>query len=181
MKSQATNGSAHLWAIGYDDVDRAQQVRKVIVSLADPEHSLQLLDIAVLVRSQDSSLLLNGRVFPTGNHAWRYGTLGLLAGFAMAVPLLSDEAVARLFDSNEQDPSHAVGIDEIFKKEIGSMMRPGTSVLLVLDIAEHVNAILTHLRGLGGTILKTNVDLERANLIQATLAENASHERRNHG
>ena len=30
--------------------------------------------------------------------------------------------------------------------------------------------ILHAIRGLGGTVLKTNVDLERARLIQATLA-----------
>ena len=69
-----------------------------------------------------------------------------------------------------KDPSHEVGIDEPFQKEIGSMMRPGTSALLVLDIAHDVNAVLERLRGLGGTILKRDVEIERANLIQATLA-----------
>ena len=142
-----------------------------MVTLADPQDAPRLLDIAVLVRSQDSSLLLNGRVFPTGTHVWRHGTLGLLAGFALAVPLLSDEAVDRLFDSSGTDLSHAVGIDKAYQKDIASMMRPGTSALLVLDIAHDVNAVLERLRGLGGTILKTNVDMERANLIQATLAE----------
>ena len=171
MQSRTTNASAHLWAVGFDNVNRADQVRKIIVSLADPQRALRLLDIAVLVRSQDSFLLLNGRVFPTGKHVWRHGTLGLLAGFALAVPLLSDEAVARLFDSSGKDPSHDVGIDEPFQLEIGSMMRPGTSALLVLDIADDVNAVVDHLRGLGGTILKTNVDIERAHWIQAVLAE----------
>jgi hypothetical protein len=33
-----------------------------------------------------------------------------------------------------------------------------------------MEVILHALRGLGGTVLKTNVDLERAKLIQATLA-----------
>jgi len=173
MKSQTTNGSAHLWAVGYDDVDRADQVRKVIVSLADPRHELQLLDIAILVRTREGSLQINGRPLPTGNRAARYGTLAFLAGFALAVPLVTDEAVSRLFDSTVPELSQAVGIDESFQKEIGSMMRPGSSALLVLDIAEDVNALLRSLRGLGGTILRTDVDLERANLIQATLAERA--------
>ena len=173
MRSQTKISSAHLWGVGYGDIDRADQVRKVILSLTDPEHALRLLDVAVLVRSQDNRLLLNGTVFPTGNRAWRHGTLSLLAGFALAVPLFSEEAVEALFDWSGRDLSHAVGIDEIFQKGIAAMMRPGTSALLVLDIAENVNAILSQLRGLGGTILKTNVDLERANLIQATLAEKA--------
>jgi uncharacterized membrane protein len=173
MQSQTTIRSAHLWAIGYDSVNRADQVRKVIVSLADPQHELQLLDIAVLVRTPEGSLQLNGRPLPIGNRAGRHGTLGLLAGFALAVPLLTDEAVSQLFDSSMPELSQAVGIDEPFQNQIGSMMRPGSSALLVLDIAEDVNALLRSLRGLGGTILRTDVDLERANLIQATLAERA--------
>ena len=36
-----------------------------------------------------------------------------------------------------------------------------------------MDAILHAIRGLGGTVLKTNVDLERAKLIQSTLAASA--------
>jgi uncharacterized membrane protein len=49
-------------------------------------------------------------------------------------------------------------------------MRPGTSALFVLDEEGDMDVILHTLRGLGGTVLKTNVDLERAKLIQLTLA-----------
>jgi hypothetical protein len=42
-----------------------------------------------------------------------------------------------------------------------------------------MKAILRGIRGLGGTVLKTNVDLERAKLIQATLAAPSDpHQRR---
>jgi uncharacterized membrane protein len=49
-------------------------------------------------------------------------------------------------------------------------MRPGTSALFVLDEEGDMDVILHVIRGLGGTVLKTNVDLERAKLIQSTLA-----------
>jgi uncharacterized membrane protein len=49
-------------------------------------------------------------------------------------------------------------------------MQPGTSALFVLDDAEDMEVILHKIRGLGGTVLKTNVDLKRAKLIQSTLA-----------
>ena len=49
-------------------------------------------------------------------------------------------------------------------------MQPGTSALFVVDRAEDLNAILDSIRGLGGRVLKTNVDLDRAKLIQMTLA-----------
>jgi uncharacterized membrane protein len=84
---------------------------------------------------------------------------------------LSEAAVARMFESTLPELSLRVGIDETFKSQIASMMRPGTSALLVLDVAENMSAILSRLRGVGGKILTSNVDIERANLIQSTLAE----------
>ena len=168
------NSSAHLWAVAYDDVDRARQVREVIASLAGPGLSLQLLDIAILVRLPDGSLMFDGKPFSARSHVFHHGPLGILAGFALAVPLLSDEAVTRLFDSIAPDGSDALGINQKFKQDIASMMRPGTSALLVLVVAQNVTAILNRLRGLGGTILKTNVNVELASLIQSTLAAELS-------
>jgi uncharacterized membrane protein len=49
-------------------------------------------------------------------------------------------------------------------------MRPGTSALLVLDDGGDMEVSLHHIRGLGGTVLKTNVDRERLRLIQSTLS-----------
>jgi uncharacterized membrane protein len=49
------------------------------------------------------------------------------------------------------------------------MMRPGTSALFLLDQEGNLDGILHRIRGLGGTVLKTNVDLDRAKLIQSTL------------
>jgi uncharacterized membrane protein len=168
---EGLGGQAHLWAVGWDNVDRAGQVREVVVSLPGIEPSLRLLDIGVLVRSHSGTLTFNGASFSGSSPIASLGILGLLTGFALAVPLLSADAVARVFDSPVAGKSDAFGLDAKFRSEIASMMRPGTSALLVLDIAQNVNTILPRLQGLGGRILKTNVDIERANLIQSTLAE----------
>jgi len=165
--------SAHLWAVGYDDVDRASQVRQVIVSLAGQEQCLELRDIAVLVRSPDGSLTLNGDPFSECKHLVAHGLLGVLAGIALAAPMVTDEAVAWLFDSASPEMSNVLHIDDGFKQRIAHMMRPETSALLVLDMAQNMTAILTRLRGMGGTILKTNVDSERASLIQSILSAKA--------
>ena len=42
--------------------------------------------------------------------------------------------------------------------------------LFALDDEGDMDVILHAIRGLGGTVLKTNVDVERAKLIQSTLA-----------
>jgi uncharacterized membrane protein len=49
-------------------------------------------------------------------------------------------------------------------------MKPGASALFVLDDEGDMDVILHNIRGLGGTMLKTSVDLERAKLIQSTLS-----------
>jgi uncharacterized membrane protein len=49
-------------------------------------------------------------------------------------------------------------------------MKPGTSAIFVLDDGGEMDVILHAIRGLGGTVLKTNVDVEHARLIQSTLA-----------
>jgi uncharacterized membrane protein len=63
-----------------------------------------------------------------------------------------------------------VFIDRDFIREVEELIKPGTSALFVLDREGDMPAILQGIRGLGGTVLKTNVDLERAKLIQSTLA-----------
>ena len=50
--------SEHLWAIGYDDLGRAEQVRDEIIRLGWDTHYLILLDIAVVVRHPDGSFHL---------------------------------------------------------------------------------------------------------------------------
>jgi uncharacterized membrane protein len=65
------------------------------------------------------------------------------------------------------------GISSDFVREVVNLVKPDTSVLFVLDNGGEMDAILHAIRGLGGTVLKTNVDLERVKLIQATLAATA--------
>jgi uncharacterized membrane protein len=62
----------------------------------------------------------------------------------------------------------SAGVGEDFISEVTGLMKPGPSAILVLT--RRYDVILHAIRGLGGTVLKTNVDLERAKLIQSTLA-----------
>jgi uncharacterized membrane protein len=63
-----------------------------------------------------------------------------------------------------------VGIGEDFIREVEGLMKPGTSALFVLDDDGDMDVILHTIQGLGGKLIKTNVDVERAKLIQSTLA-----------
>ena len=84
----------------------------------------------------------------------------------MGAPPLTSAAVD-IFTSRFQT---AGCISDDFIREVKELMQPGTSVLFVAETAEDLSAILKAIRGLGGTVLKTNVDLEQAKRIQSTLA-----------
>jgi uncharacterized membrane protein len=61
-------------------------------------------------------------------------------------------------------------IDEKSVEEVRAMMKPGTSALFVLAVGGDMEVIFHHIRGLGGTVLKTNVDMKQAQLIQSALS-----------
>jgi uncharacterized membrane protein len=168
--------SAHLWAIGYDDVARAEQVRDEIAGLGwgsgRAAKYLILLDLAVVVRHPDGSSTLDHKPFPGVANILTCTAVGFLAGLVVAAPLTGATIGAVLGAAGTAEAGH-VGIGEDFIRNVKALMKPGTSALFVLDEAGDMDMILHTIRGLGGTVLKTNVDLERARLIQSTLAASA--------
>ena len=55
----------HLWAVAYDDMERANRVRDEIVRLGWDEQYLILNDVAVVVRHLDGSFTLDRERFPS--------------------------------------------------------------------------------------------------------------------
>jgi uncharacterized membrane protein len=161
--------SWHLWAVGYDDMEGAARLRDEVVRLGWERHFLILGDVAVVVRGLDGSFTIDREPFPAAANVTVCTVAGFLAGLALAAPL-TGAAVGALLGGANSAVSAAVGFDKGFVAEVKRLMRPGTSALFVLDDEGDMGVILHALRGLGGTVLKTNVDLERARLIQSTLA-----------
>jgi uncharacterized membrane protein len=161
--------SGNLWAVGYDDVRRADQVREEIISLGRDRHRLFLDDVAVVERHPDGSFTLDRAPFPVGPNIVGCTVVGFLAGLVLGVPLTGATLGAVLGGAGTA-ASASAGIGDDFVKEVVGMMKPGTSAVFVLESEGDMEVILHAIRGLGGTVLKTNVDLERAQLIQSTLA-----------
>jgi uncharacterized membrane protein len=163
--------SANLWAVGYDDMKRAKQVRDEIISLGWDKHYLMLDDVAVVVRHPDGSFTLNREKFPAAANIVGLSVVGFLAGLVVGAPI-TGAAIGAMVGGvgTTAAVSTSVGIGDDFVNEVKGLMKPGTSALFVLDDEGDMDVILHKIRGLGGTVLKTNVDLERAQLIQSTLA-----------
>ncbi len=168
-----TNGQ-HLWAVAYDDIGRANQVRDEIVRLGWDEKYLVLNDVAVVVRHVDGSFTLDRERFPTTANVLGSSAVGFIAGLVLGVPMIGAAIGAMVGGAGTALSVTSAGISKDFVTEVQGSMKPGTSALFVLDAGGDMDVILHAIRGLGGTVLKTNVDVERARLIQSTLAAASS-------
>jgi len=163
--------SAHLWAIGYDNIARADQVRDKIIELGwGTTQYLMLDDVAVVVRHPDGSFTLNREEFPAASNVVGCSVVGFIAGLVLGAPMTGATIGAMIGGAGSAAVSASAGIGDDFVREVKELMKPGTSAIFVLDHEGDMDVILGAIRGLGGTVLKTNVDLERAQLIQSTLA-----------
>jgi uncharacterized membrane protein len=126
----------------------------------------------VVVHYADGSVTLDGEPFLAPPKVHGRSFAGFLAGLALGAPPLTGAAVGALL--RRTGTAAAVGISEDFIREVEGVMKSGTSTLFVLDQEGDLDAILQGIRGLGGTVLRSNVDVERAKLIQATLAAAAA-------
>jgi uncharacterized membrane protein len=159
----------HLWAVGFDDMERADHVREEIVRLGWVENRLLLEDVAVVVRHLDGSFTINRERFPAAPNIVGWSAVGFLAGLVLGVPVVGATIGALAGGAGTAMSLTSAGIAEDFITQAQALMKPGTSAIFVLDSAGDMDVILHGIRGLGGTVLKTNVDVERARLIQSTL------------
>jgi len=160
----------HLWAVGYDTMEGANEVREKIVRLGWVDNRLILADVAVVVRHPDGSFTFDRERFPTGANIMGASAVGFLAGLVVGVPIVGAAIGAMVGGAGTAMNAISAGIGDDFIKDVQRLMKPGTSALFVLDREGDMDVILHAIRGLGGTVLKTNVDVERARLIQSTLA-----------
>jgi uncharacterized membrane protein len=160
---------ANLWAVAFDDTGRAALFRDEVAKLGWEQHSLNLLDMAVAVRYPDGTFTVNGELFPCVSEKHDGPLARFLAALALFAPPLSGAAVCPMLANIGATPAD-VGIGDSFVQEVASLIKPGTSALFVLDEARNMDAILEGIRGLGGTVLKTNVDIEHCKLIQSALS-----------
>src|SRR5215831_7903282 len=109
------------------------------------------------------------KAFPAASNVLGCSVVGLVAGLVVGAPLIGAAVGAMVGGAGCVAVLASVGIGDDFVRQVKELMKPGTSAIFVLDDEGDMDVILPAIRGLGGTVLKTNVDLERAKLIQSTL------------
>ena len=127
----------------------------------------------MVVRHPDGSFAIDRKPFPGVANILACTGAGFLVGLILAAPLTGATIGALMGSAGTAAAATHAGISEEFILDVEALMKPGTSALFVLDKDRDMEVILHAIRGLGGTVLKTNVDVERAELIQSTLAASA--------
>jgi uncharacterized membrane protein len=155
-------------------MDWANQARDTITNLGWDKHYLILEDVAVVVRHLDGSFTLDREQFPAASNLLGVTAVGFLAGLVVGAPLTGATIGAMVGGAAGTAVSASAGIGDDFIREVQALMKPGTSAIFVLDSEGDMDVILHSIRGLGGTVLKTNVDLERVRLIQSTLTASSA-------
>ena len=97
--------SGNLWAIGYDDTGRANQVRDEVISLGWDKHYLLLNDVAVVVRHPDGSFTLDREAFPAASNVVGCSVVGFLAGLVLGAPLAGASIGAMVGGAGTPSPS----------------------------------------------------------------------------
>jgi uncharacterized membrane protein len=162
------NKAGNLWAVVFDDPAAAERVREEVRALQDV-HCLILDDVAIVTHLPDGSLRFDREPNPGLAVTGGLGLVGFLAGLVVAQPL-AGAAVGTLVGGALAAAGARVGISDEFVREVEALMTPGATVLFVMDEWGDREAVLYHLRGLGGKVLKTNVDPGWAKEVQAALA-----------
>jgi uncharacterized membrane protein len=162
------NSVENLWAVAFDDPNRAAQVRAELQVLEE-DHFLLIEDMAVVVREPDGTFWVDRARFPYLGNIASCGLAGFLAGLVVLAPF-TGAAIGTLVGGAGSAIASRVGITEDFIREVQGLMKPGTSALFLLDLGGDMKVVDYRIRGLGGTVLKTNVNPERAKEVQAALA-----------
>src|SRR2546430_14133804 len=131
----------HLWAVGYDDMERADHVREEIVRLGWVENRLILEDVAVVVRHLDGSFTLNRERFPAAHNLLGCSAVGFLAGLVLGVPLAGAAVGALLGGAGGGIGLAAAGVDGDFISDVQGLMKTGTAAGFVLGCAGGMEVI----------------------------------------
>src|SRR2546428_9229721 len=125
----------HLWAVGYDDMDRADHVREEIVRLGWVENRLILEDVAVVVRHLDGSFTLDRERFPAAHNLLGCSAVGFLAGLVLGVPLAGAAVGGLLGGAGGAIGFAPAGVGGELLSEVPGALETRAAAAVVLELA----------------------------------------------
>jgi uncharacterized membrane protein len=165
-----------LWAIGYDAVGRADKVWHELAKL-EAEGLLRIKDLAVAARKPDGAFEVRHEVRASADAIAGGGVVGFLVGLMLLEPLLGPAGVlaallgplAGTVLGSAAGALVAAGVSDDFIRQVEGVMKPGSSALFLLASTDDLDRLLPRLHGLGGKVLRSSVDVNKARELQAAL------------
>lgn len=157
----------NLWVISYDDVTQAEAARAEIIHLQNTRFA-EVSDLALVVRSLDGTISIHRDHLSSGLVVGSSGVLGFLVGLLFTQPLLG-AAIGTAVGAAGMAARTNMGFEDSFIQEVGEIITPGKCALFLLASMSYSDVLLHHIKGLGGRVLKTNVDLDWAKKVQEAL------------
>jgi uncharacterized membrane protein len=163
-----TIGDLNLWALGYDEPARAKEVRAEILRV-ESIYGLHVHDAIVVRRLQDGSFTMEREDSPSVS-AGILGTgfLGMLVGLVVLQPM-AGAAIGATLGGLTVASARQIVVDQAFLNDVKELIKPGTSALFLLTKTDHPEAVLRDIRGLGGIVLRTDVNADLARQVQESL------------
>ena len=156
-----------LVVVGYNDPQRAEEVRLTLVKL-QKDYLIDLEDAVAAVKDAEGKVKLHQAINLTATGAISGGFWGSLIGLIFLNPLLGLAAGAAAGAAS--GALSDVGINDQFMKDLAATMAPNSSALFVLVRNSTPDKVLEEVRGTGGTILKTSLSHEDEAKLQAALS-----------
>lgn len=179
---------AELIAVGFEGIHRAREVLDQIEQL-DESWVVNVRDAVAVHRTRDGRLRVSQSVLPTSREQAGWGgLLGGMLGALLVAPFtggVSAVAAASAIGmsavtlgatgavigaEDAKDWKFLYGISEEFTKEVGGMVQPGQSAVLVLARADDPDMVVERFRGYGGKVLRTTLSKDAARKLEQTLA-----------
>ena len=148
---------AELIVIGYDDAVTAEKVLDEVQDL-QKDYLIDLEDAAVVLRTESGKLKVETPGSPTGAGALGGAFWGFLIGLIFLAPM-AGLALGGLFGAL-LGKGVDLGIKDDFKQQVGELVAPGKSAVMVVVRKSTPDRVLPELEQYGGTVLRTSLSHE---------------------
>ncbi|MDA8051136.1 MAG: DUF1269 domain-containing protein [Rhodospirillales bacterium] len=156
-----------LIAIAFASEEKAEAVRRKILDM-QKEYLIEVNDMVVAVKQPNGHVRLNQMFHPTAAGAAAGSFWGLLVGLLFMMPLLGVAVGAGVGAIGGALTDF--GINDRFMKDLAEALPPNGAALFVLVRKMTTDKVLADLKGVGGTVLKTSLDLSKEAALRDALA-----------
>jgi uncharacterized membrane protein len=157
-----------LLVIEFSSEQKAEGVREILLAMQQ-EYLIELGDAVIAVRDPNGRIKLNQLFQPVKQGALSGALWGSLIGLLFLNPLAGAAlgAAGGALGGKLTD----LGINDGFMREAAMTLRSGNAALFLLIRKMTTDKVLSELRGVGGTVLRSSFDETKEEALQAALAD----------